>query len=223
VDSRGVPTLDPTGRPRGLTTTSLTNAAYETEDLDNSIANVGYNANEEDDYDHMVIVSQPKIEQNTPVSTSQNIPTLTTVVDEDDINLQSIEKKDSSSDEDEVSPVAKHTPSVKDRMEAMGAVPLPVLARPEELAEQKWPEKIIQEENTNNSASPGHNLIKDLGITNPVMVHTESDSSSTNSSGSEAEAIVEPPHEIHNLRQEISLNQSNEQLQRVNQNEIEKF
>jgi hypothetical protein len=78
VDSRGVPTLDPTGRPRGLTTTSLTNAAYETEDLDNSIANVGYNANEEDDYDHMVIVSQPKIEQNTPVSTSQNVPTLTT-------------------------------------------------------------------------------------------------------------------------------------------------
>lgn len=42
------------------------------------------------------------------------------VVDEDDINLQSIEKKDSSTDEDEVSPVAKHTPSVKDRMEAMG-------------------------------------------------------------------------------------------------------
>ena len=79
---------------------------------------------------------------------------------------------------------------------------MPVLARPEELAEQKWPEK-IQEEPTNISASPGHNLMKDLGVTNPVMVHTESDSSSTHNSGSEAEAIVEPPHEIHNLRSRV--------------------
>ena len=54
------------------------------------------------------------------IQTVKNL-SLFIAVDEDDINLQSIEQKNNhESSSDNQSPLAKHTPSVKDRMEAMG-------------------------------------------------------------------------------------------------------
>ena len=55
------------------------------------------------------------------IQTVKNL-SLFIAVDEDDINLQSIEQKNNNdeSSSDNQSPLAKHTPSVKDRMEAMG-------------------------------------------------------------------------------------------------------
>ena len=86
---------------------------------------------------------------------------------------------------------------------------MPVLARPEELAEQEWPKNEDNDKNNNNeiisaSPAPAHNLINDLGVTNPVMVHTESDTSSTHSNNSEV-PVIAPPAEINvNLRSSVS-------------------
>ena len=85
---------------------------------------------------------------------------------------------------------------------------MPVLARPEELAEQEWPKHEDNDKNNNEvisaSPAPAHNLINDLGVTNPVMVHTESDTSSTHSNNSEV-PVIAPPAEINvNLWSSVS-------------------
>lgn len=58
VDSRGVPKHGNNTKPRGMTTTSLTNPAYESEDLHNLSAMVGERGMAENDGE-IVIVTQP--------------------------------------------------------------------------------------------------------------------------------------------------------------------
>merc|ERR1712079_170032 len=71
----------------------------------------------------------------------------------------------------------------------MGAVPLAVLAHPEEMAQQEWPQTIPEEQSVSaTEQAPGHTLIVDLqktdgnGQANVNYVVTESENSSTHSS-----------------------------------------
>lgn len=183
VNSRGVP-MKTVNRARLHTDASAHNPAYTTDDLQNSNGLVGHDATAIDDVE--VITSQPARSFANSYGSEQHGDALGRKDSKSSTSSESSKKDDPQRElrPVEYEPVTRPKQSVRDRLEAMGAVPT-IMAKPQDL-EAKTFEDIREEsvhdvrEDQTHQIRPGHNLIGEINQVNNLVV-TDSDSSSTSS------------------------------------------